>query len=319
MRISQLLRPLVAATLFCAAVAAHAQVSVMLPANPGGGWDSTGRQAMKAMNDAGIFTGTVSFTNKGGAGGTIGLADFQRSQKGKSDALAVFGAITVGSITMNKSPVDLSKFKPMARLTAEYLVLAVKADAPYQNVDEFVAALKANPGATAVGGGSAGGVDHIALALLAQNADVPVSSLNYIPQAGGADTVTGIVNGTLKAGISGVSEFQQFADTGRIRILAVSADKRMEGLEHVPTFKEAGYDVALANWRGVLGSVDMPEENYQQWLDRFTKLSESPEWHATMERQGWEPYFLSGEAFGEFMASESKRINAILQDAGLVK
>ncbi len=319
MRISQLLRPLVAATLFCAAVAAHAQVSVMLPANPGGGWDSTGRQAMKAMNDAGIFTGTVSFTNKGGAGGTIGLADFQRSQKGKSDALAVFGAITVGSITMNKSPVDLSKFKPMARLTAEYLVLAVKADAPYQNVDEFVAALKANPGATAVGGGSAGGVDHIALALLAQNADVPVSSLNYIPQAGGADTVTGIVNGTLKAGISGVSEFQQFADTGRIRILAVSADKRMEGLEDVPTFKEAGYDVALANWRGVLGSVDMPEENYQQWLDRFTKLSESPEWHATMERQGWEPYFLSGAAFGEFMASESKRINAILQDAGLVK
>ncbi|MBF6618247.1 tripartite tricarboxylate transporter substrate binding protein [Pollutimonas thiosulfatoxidans] len=319
MRISQLLRPLVAATLFCAAVAAQAQVSVMLPANPGGGWDSTGRQAMKAMNDAGIFTGTVSFTNKGGAGGTIGLADFQRSQKGKSDALAVFGAITVGSITMNKSPVDLSKFKPLARLTAEYLVLAVKADAPYQNVDEFVAALKANPGATAVGGGSAGGVDHIALALLAQNADVPVSSLNYIPQAGGADTVTGIVNGTLKAGISGVSEFQQFADTGRIRILAVSADKRMEGLEDVPTFKEAGYDVALANWRGVLGSVDMPEENYQQWLDRFTKLSASPEWHATMERQGWEPYFLSGAAFGEFMASESKRINAILQDAGLVK
>lgn len=318
MRIRQLLRPVLAATLLCAAATVHAQVSVMLPANPGGGWDSTGRQAMRAMNEAGIYTGTVSFTNKGGAGGTIGLADFQRSQAGKPDALAVFGAITVGSITMNKSPVDLSKFKPVARLTAEHLVLAVKADSPHQTLDDFVKSLKDNPGATPVGGGSAGGVDHIALALLAQQADVPVAALNYIPQAGGADTVTGIVNGTLKAGISGISEFQQFADSGRIRILAISSGERMEGLD-VPTFKEAGYDVEIANWRGFLGSVDMPEENYRLWVDRFTKLNNSPQWKEVMNRLGWEPYFLAGEAFGDFIQEESKRINTILHDAGLVK
>lgn len=319
MNIRQLLRPLLAAALLCGTVAAHAQVSVMLPANPGGGWDSTGRQAMRAMNEAGIYTGTVSFTNKGGAGGTIGLADFQRSQQGKADALAVFGAITVGSISMNKSPVDLSKFKPVARLTAEYLVLAVKADAPYKNLDDFVAALKADPGATAVGGGSAGGVDHIALALLAKDAGIPVPSLNYIPQAGGADTVTGIVNGTLKAGISGVSEFQQFADTGRIRILAVSSSERMKGLSDVPTFKEAGYDVEIANWRGFLGSVDMPEENYREWVDRFTKLNDSPEWKEVTDRLGWDQFFLAGPAFGDFIKSETERINAILHDAGLIK
>lgn len=319
MSIHRLLRPLLAATLLGGAVVAQAQVSMMLPANPGGGWDSTGRQAMHAMNEAGIYTGTVNFTNKGGAGGTIGLADFQRSQKGKADALAVFGAITVGSISMNNSPIDLSKFKPVARLTAEYLVLAVKADAPYKTLDDFVQALKANPGGMPVGGGSAGGVDHIALALLAQKGQVPVSALNYIPQAGGADTVTGIVNGTLKAGISGASEFQQFADSGRIRILAVSSDKRMKGLDNVPTFKEGGYDVEIANWRGILGSVDMPEENYRQWVDRFTQLNDSTQWKATMERLGWEPYFLSGEAFGEFIQADSQRINTILRDAGLVK
>src|SRR5690606_5481314 len=131
----------------------------------------------------------------------------------------------------------------------------------YKTLDDFVAALKADPGGTAVGGGSAGGVDHIALALLAQSASVPVPSLNYIPQAGGADTVIGIINGTLKAGISGISEFQQFAQEGRIRILGVTTAERMKGLDDVPTFKEAGYDVEVANWRGFLGSVDMPEDN----------------------------------------------------------
>jgi len=316
--LKRMLRPLLAATVLLSSVAVQAQVSVMLPANPGGGWDSTGRQAMRAMNEAGIYTGTVSFTNRGGAGGTIGLAEFQR-QKGKPDALAVFGAITVGSIAMNKSPIDLSKFKPIARLTAEHIVLAVKADSPYKTLADFAQALKQNPGGTPVGGGSAGGVDHIALALLAQKADVPVASLNYIPQAGGADTVTGIVNGTLKAGLSGISEFQQFADSGRIRILGITSAERMKGLADIPTFKEAGYDVEIANWRGVLGTIDMPEENYRLWVDRFTKLSESKQWHEVMNRLGWEPYFLGGAAFGEFIEEETKRINSILRDAGLIK
>ncbi len=318
MQFRQLVRPLLAAAMLCVGVAAQAQVSVMLPANPGGGWDSTGRQAMRAMNEAGIYTGTVSFTNRGGAGGTIGLAEFQR-QEGKADALAVFGAITVGSITMNKSPIDLSKYKPVARLTAEHIVLAVKADAPYKNLADFVEALKADPGGTPVGGGSAGGVDHIALALLAQKGDVPVSRLNYIPQAGGADTVTGIVNGTLKAGLSGISEFQQFAESGRIRILAVTSADRLEAAPDVPTFKESGFDVEIANWRGILGSINMPEDNYRLWIDRFTQLNDSAEWKEVMSRLGWEPFFLAGEEFGAFIEEETQRINGVLKDAGLVK
>ncbi|GAA5233225.1 tripartite tricarboxylate transporter substrate binding protein [Verticiella sediminum] len=318
MKAMQWMKALALGAVLCAG-AAHAQVSVMLPANPGGGWDATGRQAFQAMNQAGIYTGTVSYTNKGGAGGTIGLADFQRAQKGKPDALAVFGAITVGAITLNKSPIDLSQFKPVARLTAEYLVLAVKADSSYKSLDDFVAALKSDPGATAVGGGSAGGVDHIALALLAQSAGVPVQSLNYIPQAGGSDTVIGIVNGTLKAGISGISEFQQFAQDGRIRILGVTTAERMKNLADVPTFKESGYDVEIANWRGILGSIDMPEANQKEWVDRFSKLNESDAWKAVLEKQGWDPYFLAGDEFGEFIQSESGRINQVLKDAGLAK
>lgn len=318
MKIKQVFKSLAIVAALCTG-AAHAQVSVMLPANPGGGWDSTGRQAFQAMNKAGIYTGTVNFTNKGGAGGTIGLADFERSQKGKPNALAVFGAITVGAITLNKSPVDLSKFKPVARLTAEYLVLAVKDDSPYKTLDDFVAALKSDPGATVVGGGSAGGVDHIALALLAQSADVDVPSLNYIPQAGGADTVIGIINGTLKAGISGISEFQQFAQEGRIRILGITTAERMKGLEDVPTFKEAGYDVEIANWRGILGSVDMPDANHAEWVERFTQLNESEPWKEVLETQGWDAYFMPGNEFAGFIQSESDRINQILKDAGLVK
>ena len=93
----------------------------------------------------------------------------------------------------------------------------------------------------------------------------------------------------------------------------------MKGLEDVPTFKEAGYEVEIANWRGILGSVDMPEENHKEWVDRFTRLSESEAWQAVLAKQGWDAFFLPGDEFGAFIESESKRINQVLQDAGLTK
>jgi putative tricarboxylic transport membrane protein len=219
---------------------------------------------------------------------------------------------------MNGSPVNLGDFRPIARLTTEYDVIAVKADSPYKTLGDFVNALKANPGATAVGGGSAGGVDQITLALLAQSAGVKVADLNYIPQASGAETVTGIVNGTLAAGISGMSEFSEFAKQGRIRILAVTASDRVPSVD-APTFKESGYDVEIGNWRGFLGSPNMPDDNYKMWVDNFKKLSESDAWKKVLEKQGWQQNYLGGEEFGAYVKSETDRIGKVLKDAGLVK
>jgi len=297
--------------------AAQAQVNVMLPAGAGGGWDSTGRQAFAAMNEAGIYTGGVNFSNVGGAGGTIGLAEFLANSSGQPDALAVFGAITVGAIELNDSPINLAEFRPVARLTAEYLVVAVAADSEIDTLAELAEAMKANPGGTPVGGGSAGGVDHIAFARLAQEADVAVTDLNYIPQTSGAETVTGIVNGTLVAGISGTSEFSQFAEQGRIKLLAVTSAERRESLPDVPTFAEAGYDVELANWRGILAAPGAPDDNYAQWVERFTALSQSDAWKAVLETQGWDDFFLAGDEFGAFIAAETETQGQILRDAGL--
>jgi putative tricarboxylic transport membrane protein len=197
-------------------------------------------------------------------------------------------------------------------------VIAVAANSEIDTLDELAAALKEDPGGTPVGGGSAGGVDHIALALLAQEADVPVSEINYIPQTSGAETVTAIVNGTLTAGISGTSEFADFAEQGRIKILGVTSAERRPGLEDVPTFIESGYDVELANWRGFLAAPGAPDENYQMWVENFRQLSTTDAWQQVLKTQGWEDYFLAGEEFGEFIEQETERQGQILRDAGLV-
>src|SRR5512138_2293582 len=113
------------------AFAAQAQPSLkmMIPANPGGGWDQTGRQLAQAMQSAKLVS-SVQFDNKGGAAGTIGLAQFVNSSKGDPNALMMGGMVMVGGIIQNKSAVNLSQVTPVARLTSEYEIIVVPASGP---------------------------------------------------------------------------------------------------------------------------------------------------------------------------------------------
>ena len=148
-------------------------IKMMVPANPGGGWDATGRAVLQALESEGLHKGGAQVINKGGAGGTIGLAEFVSTMKGNDNAMMVMGAIMVGGILTNKSAVTLDQVVPLARLTIEYNAIAVAPNSPFKTLKDFTDALKADPGKVSVGGGSAGGVDHITLALIGQAVGVP--------------------------------------------------------------------------------------------------------------------------------------------------
>jgi putative tricarboxylic transport membrane protein len=234
-------------------------------------------------------------------------------------ASAPFAAIrTVSSIITTKSPVSLDLTTPLARLTNEYDAIAVPVASEIKTPADLVNALKKNPGAVAVGGGSLGGVDHVALALIAREAGVSAGKLNYIPFPGGGDVVTAVAGGKVKAAISGASELKPMADAGRLRIIAVTSPERLQGID-APTLKESGIDVVIGNWRGVVGAQGMPAAARQLWLERFDKLSVSDTWKQTLERQGWENAYLSGAAFVTFLDDEKSKWKAILKDVGLAE
>ena len=121
-------------------------IKLMVPANPGGGWDSTGRSVLAALEAEGIHKAGAQVTNKGGAGGTIGLAEFVSTMKGNDNAMMVMGVIMVGGILTNKSPVTLEQVTPLARLTIEYNAIAVAPSSPFKTVKDLTDALKADPG-----------------------------------------------------------------------------------------------------------------------------------------------------------------------------
>ena len=136
---------LVGVLAFASLAAAQPSLKMMIPANPGGGWDQTGRQLATAMQSAKLVSG-VQFDNKGGAAGAIGLAQFVNSAKGDPNSLMVAGMVMVGGVILQQSPVNLGMVTPVARLTSEWEVIVVPAASPHQSLGDLMKAFKENPG-----------------------------------------------------------------------------------------------------------------------------------------------------------------------------
>lgn len=290
-------------------------LKMMIPANPGGGWDQTGRALAAALQSAKLVS-SVQFENKGGAAGTLGLAQFVNAAKGDPNAVLIGGMVMVGGIILNKSPVDLSMVTPIARLTSEYEVIVVPAKSPHQKLSDLLAAFKANPGSVSWGGGSAGGTDHILVGLIAKAVGVDPAKVNYVPFKGGGEAIAAIAGGHVTAGVSGVGEFAEHIKAGRMRALAVSGPARQEG---IPTLKEQGVDVVLGNWRGIFGAPGITTAQRDALVKAVKAATETPAWKETLQKTGWTPWFLGGDEFKAFLDEDIKRVGGIIESLGLKK
>jgi putative tricarboxylic transport membrane protein len=306
---------LVAFAISTIATTSHAQSSLkmMIPANPGGGWDQTGRHLAAAMQSAKLVS-SVQFDNKGGAGGTIGLAQFINSSKGDPNAVMIGGMVMVGAIYLDNAPVNLSMVTPVARLTGEYEMIVVPANSPHKSMGDLVKTFKANPGGVSWGGGSAGGTDHILVGLIAKAAGVDPAKINYVPFKGGGEAIAAIVGGHVTAGVSGIGEFAEHVKGGRMRALAVSS---ASPIDNVPTLKEQGLGVELTNWRGVFGAPAITSVQRDALIKIVRGATESAAWKTTLEKLGWSPIFLSGEEYKKFIDEDTKRIAGIIDSLGI--
>ena len=294
-----------------------ADYKILAPASPGGGWDQTARTMQAVMQEEGV-SGNVQVTNVPGAGGTIGLAQFVNQAKGDPEQLIVGGYVMVGAILTNKSPVDLTMVTPIARLTGESVAIVAPANGPIQSVDDLVAALRADPGAVSWAGGSAGGADHIAAGLIAKAVGVDPTRINYIAFSGGGEALAAILGGQVSVGVSGYGEFASQIEAGQLKLLAVSGESRIEGVD-APTLKEAGVDVVLENWRMVAAAPDLTDEQKAAITADVERMATSERWRSELATRGWDDRFLAGDAFNAQLEADIAATSAILTDIGLVQ
>lgn len=298
------------------AQAAAANLKMMIPANPGGGWDTTGRALGKALQD-GKLADSVTYENKGGAAGALGLAQFVNASKGDPNALMVMGAVMLGGIITGKPPVSITQATPLARLTSEYNVFVLPSNSPFKDMKEVVEAMKKDPGSVKWGGGSRGSTEHIAAAMIARDVGVDAAKINYVPFRGGGEATAAILGGNVTIGGSGYSEFAQYIEAGKMRAVAVTSPTRLKGI-NVPTLKELGINVEIGNWRGVYGAPGITPQQRDALIDLIVKATKTKAWAESLEKNGWTPALLTGKPFEDFVDREFAGLRVIMVKSGMV-
>jgi len=295
---------------------AAANLKMMIPANPGGGWDTTGRALGKALQEAGAAS-SVSYDNKGGAAGAIGLAQFVNGNKGDPNALMTMGAVMLGGIITGKPPVSLSQATPLARVTSEYNVFVLPANSPLKSMKDVIEQMKKDPGSVKWGGGSRGSTEHIAAAMIAREVGVDPAKINYVAFRGGGEATAAILGGNVTVGGSGYSEFAEYITTKKMIPIGVTSETRLKGIP-VPTLKEQGINVVIGNWRGVYGAAGITAEQRKTLIDMIVKATKTKAWAESLEKNGWTPALLTGTEFEKFVDDEFASLRAVMAKSGMI-
>ena len=288
---------------------------IMVPNSAGGGYDQTARTAAKVMEETGISSGLEVFKLEG-AGGTVGLARTV-SETGNGDLAMLMGLGVVGASYTNESEATLTETTPLAKLIEEPGAVMVPADSPFQTIDDLVEAWKADPAGISVGGGSSpGGPDHLLPMQLAQAVGVDPTQVNFVSFDGGGDLLPAILGSKVGFATSGTGEFKDQIDNGEIRVLAVSSEEAVEGVD-APTLTDAGIDLVFTNWRGIVAPPDIEDADRDAWIAALEAMHGTEEWQAALEKNGWTDAFVTGDEFGSFLKEQDQRVSDVLTELGL--
>ena len=297
-------------------------VECIAPANPGGGWDFTCRSVSQVMTDIGVVDGAIKVTNMPGGGGAVAFANVVTQRNDDDNLLVAASPATTLRLAQGQyGDFTEDDVRWLGAVGADMAVIAVKADSPYETLDDLIAALKEDPQSVNFGGGSSiGGQDHMKVLLLAKAAGIDPLSLQYTPFDGGGEALTALLGGFVDVFPGDASEVIGHLDAGDIRVLATLAPERMSApFDEIPTAKELGYDTQWVVFRGFYAPGGMSDAAYSFWTDALATVAESPEWAEVRQQGGLDEYFLAGPEFEEFIKGQIADFRQLSKDLGLLQ
>lgn len=298
-------------------------VECIAPANPGGGWDFTCRQVGKALYELGIVPNPVQVTNMAGGGGGVAFAHVVSARNTDDNLLVAASTATTTRLAQGAyAGMSADMVRWIGTVGADYGAIAVAPDSPWNSLSDLLAAMKADPSAVSVAGGSAvGGWDHLKVLIAARAAGIEnVAAVKYIAYAGGGEAVTALLGGHVQAFSGDISEVKGFMEAGQVKVLAVLAPERLPGdLAGIPTAAEQGIQAIGANWRGFYAPGGMSDAAYSFWVDAIRKMYASDLWQEIMQANGLMPFGRFGQELEAFVQQQVAEIQSLSREIGLIK
>ena len=281
----------------CPAEAAYPErpITIIVPWGAGGGTDATGRILASLMEkELGV---PVSVVNRTGGSGVIGHSAI---------ATAAPDGYTLGVVTVEigmmhwqgLTELTYQDYTPLALYNADAAGLQVRADSEWQSAQDVLDAVKASPGQYKASGTGQGGIWHLALAGMLQEAGIAPDAAPWVPSQGAAPGLQDLVAGGVDIVTCSVPEAQALLEAGRVKSLAVMSEERNSTFPDVPTLKEAtGLDWTVAAWRGIAGPAGLPDEVSQKLVPLLKQIWEGQEFRDFMAQRGFGLVWRDPEGF----------------------
>ena len=293
-------------------------IELIAPANPGGGWDMLCRTIQKALTDEKLVEKNIIVVNKPGGGGATGW-NYLKGKKGQGEYLAATSTLIMLNNLLGKSEITYKDVTPIAALQTEWIAIAVEQDSPWKTVKDLFDAIKADPSSVPVGvGPTLGNNDHLMFLELAQEFGVDPATIKFIvyPGAGG-EIVPAVLGGHVKATSIGLAEVLEQHKAGKMRIIGVSSDQKLDFLPDVASFKEQGVNLVFPHWRGIIGAPDLTPEQVKYWDDVFAKMVQTETWKTLIENLGWSNFYQNSAEHTAFLEESTKEFDSLLTQIGL--
>lgn len=284
-------------------------INIVVGFAPGGGTDIIARTVTSAAQE--FFPVPLVIVNRAGASGTI-AAEYVRNAPPDGYTLLVAGGSESTSVgNHQKLPYDIrTDFTAIVQFNRQRTLLAVKGDAPYKTLKEFVTEVKANPGKYTYGSSGAGSLYHSALLVFTKAADL---DMKHVPYKGGAPALAALLGGHIDATALSPDEGKAMLNSGQVRALATFSDARYPALPDVPTLQEQGYDIYLENMKGLIGPKGMDPEIVAYLHDNFRKGLETDTFKTLAEKANIELQYRDGPAFQQAMSDMYTAIGKAVQ------
>lgn len=291
-------------------------IELVAPATPGGGWDATARAIQKILQDEGLIEESITVVNKPGGNGEVG---WQYISTKDAHHLAINSSLLITNNLLGQSNLTYKDFTPIAILTTEWIAVAVNQDSEFQNAIELLDHLKEDPASLKIAvAPGLGSNDHLSFIQVAKEYGIDVTKLNFLVYESGADVVTALLGGHVDAATLSISESKEQHIAGNMRILGVSSEEKVEGLEDVPTWKEQGINIVFPHWRGIMGPANMSKEELQYWDDIFGKMVKTDAWKELINNNEWTDFYKdSGESL-TFLEEQTVMYEELIKDSGLL-
>jgi tripartite-type tricarboxylate transporter receptor subunit TctC len=290
-------------------------VRIVVPFAAGGTSDILARALAEKLQAS--LKQTVLIENKAGAGGVIGADSVAKSAPdGYTFLLGTIASHAINPALQPKMPYDAGKdFSPVILLGSISNVLLVGANQPYKNVQDVIAAAKAQPGGLPFASAGQGSSQHMSgetFRLLAK------AELTHVPYKGSAPAVQDVIGGQIPMSFETVTVALPHVQSGRVRALAVTSARRSPVMPNVPTLQEAGvpgFDVA--SWQALYAPAGTPPAIVQRMNAEIAKIIAMPDMKAKMEGLGLEHAPNTPEQFAEFGRNEIAKWTRIVKEGNV--